>query len=146
MQRVGEHLLDRSALDDLTGVHDEDVFGDVPCAREVMRHIEERDLPLLLELQHQVQDPNADRDVEHARRLVGEHHLRLDGECARDRDTLALAARQLVRILRRHLPGRNEPDVAQELVNALRDLGRRHDPVDQERPREVVPDRLDRIE
>src|SRR5258708_806533 len=37
--------------------------------------------------------------VEVAGRLVGEHHTRLTDECARDRDTLLLAARELVRMV-----------------------------------------------
>src|SRR3954453_20303114 len=35
VQRVGEHLLDRPALDDLARVHHEHVVGDVARAREV---------------------------------------------------------------------------------------------------------------
>ena len=120
MQRVREHLLDGPLLDDLARVHDEDVVGDVARAREVVRDVEERDLMLLLQLRHQVQDPDPDRDVEHARRLVGEDDLRLDRERARDRDALALAARELVRILRRDLVGRDEPDALEQLVDALR--------------------------
>src|SRR5439155_24964672 len=63
MQWLGEHLLRRAALDDLPGVHDEDVVGEVAGAREVMRDVEERDVALLLQLQHQVEDPDANRDV-----------------------------------------------------------------------------------
>src|SRR5215467_8916431 len=44
MERVGEHLLDRAVLDDLPGVHDEDVVCEVARAREVVRDVEERDL------------------------------------------------------------------------------------------------------
>ena len=79
-------------------------------------------LALLLELQHQVQDPDPDRDVEHADRLVGEDDLRLDGERAGDRDALPLAARELVRVLGGDVLRRDEPDRAQQLVHALLDL------------------------
>ena len=74
VQRVEQHLLDRALLDDLAGVHDEDVVGDVARAREVVRDVEERDPALLLQPEHQVQDPDPDRDVEHRDRLVGEDH------------------------------------------------------------------------
>ena len=43
VQRIREHLRDRPLLDDLAGVHDEDVVGDVARARQVVRDIEERD-------------------------------------------------------------------------------------------------------
>ena len=64
---------------------------------------------LPLQLEDQVQDPEPDRDVEHRDRLVGEDHLRLDRERARDRDALALAAGELVRVLLRDVR-RHEPD------------------------------------
>ena len=146
MQRIGEHLLDRALLDDLPRVHHEDVVGDVARAREVVRDVEERDPPLLLQLQHQVQDPDPDRDVEHARRLVGEQHDRLDGERPRDRDALPLAARELVRVLRRDVLGRHEPDRAQQVVDALLELVALDDPVDLQRPLDVVADRLHRVQ
>ncbi len=92
MQRVGQNLLDRSALDDLPRVHDEDVVGDVARAREIVSDVEERDAAFLLQHQHQVEDPDSDRDIEHADRLVGEDDLRLDRERTCDRDALALPA------------------------------------------------------
>ena len=97
--RIGQHVLDRPLLDDLAGVHHEDVVREIARAREIVRDVEERDLPFRLQLQHQVQDPDANRDVEHARRLVGEEHDRLDRERACDRDALALTAGELVRVL-----------------------------------------------
>ncbi len=47
----------------------------------------------------QVEDADADRHVEHRDGLVGEQHLGVGGERPRDRDALALAARELVRVL-----------------------------------------------
>ena len=146
MQRIGEHLLDRAALDDLPGVHDEDVVRDVARAGEIVRDVQKREAVLFLQLQHEIQDPDADRDVEHARRLVGEDDLRLDGECARDRDALALTARELVRILVRYLLRRHETDGLEQLVHALVDLRRRDDVVDAQRPRDVVSHGLDRVQ
>ncbi len=146
MEGIGEHLLDRPAFDDLSCVHDEDVVRDVARAREVVRDVEERDAALLLEPDHQVQDPDPDRDIEHARRLVREHHRRFDGENARDRDALTLPAGKLVRVLRRHLLGRHEPDRAQQLLDALVDLAPRDDAVDAQRALEMVADRLDRVQ
>ena len=146
MERRREHVLDRPALDDLARVHDEDVVGDIARARKVVGHVEKRDPVLLLELRHQVQDPDADRDVEHADRLVREDDLRLDRERAGDRDPLPLAARELVRILGGDVLRRDEPDRAQQLVHPLLDLARRDDLVDPKRTLDVVAHRLDRIE
>src|SRR5439155_4370521 len=61
---------------------------------------------------------------------------------ARDRHALPLSARQFIRVLRGHVLRRHEPDGAEQLVHALFDLPRRDDPVDPERPLDVVPDRL----
>src|SRR5687768_5439778 len=146
MQRALEHRFRWPALDDLTRVHDEHLVGDVARAREVVRDVEEGELALLLQLQHQVQNPDPDRDVEHRGRLVGEDHARLDGQGAGDRDTLALAAGELVRVLGRDRPGGHEADALEQLVHTLLDAIARHDLVDPERPLDVVRDRLDRVQ
>src|SRR5579864_7415149 len=146
MQRLSEHLLDGAAFDDLARVHHEDVVRDVAGAGEIVRDVEERDVALLLELEHEIQDPDADRDVEHARRLVREHDLRLDSERPGDRDALALPARELVRILLRYLVRRHETDGRQQLVHALLDLRRREDAMDPQRPFDVVPHGLHRVQ
>ncbi len=146
MHRPLQHLVRRPVLDDLARVHDEHVVRDVARAREVVRHVEKRDVPVALQIEDQVEDPEPDRDVEHRRRLVGEDHLRLDRERARNGDALALAAGELVRVLLRDLLGRHEPDRVEQLVHAVEHVGLRHDPVDQQRPRDVVVDALGRIE
>ena len=128
------------------GVHHENVVGDVARTRKIVRDVEERDLPLLLELEHQVQDPDANRDVEHARRLVRQEHHRLDSQRSRDCDSLALSAGELVGVLVRHMRGRHETDGAQQLVHTVFDLVAIDDAVDSKRTLEVVPDRLHRIE
>ena len=122
VQRVLQHCFGRPLLDDLPGVHDEHLVGDVAGAREVVRDVEEREVAILLEREHQVQDPDPDRDVEHRGRLVGEDHARLDRERAGDRDALALSAGELVRVLARDVLRRHEPDRLQQLVHALADL------------------------
>src|SRR6185369_9037067 len=57
MEWLGKDLLHRPTLDDLTRVHHHDLVGDVAGARKIMGDVEERDLPLLLELDHEVEDP-----------------------------------------------------------------------------------------
>jgi len=46
----------------------------------------------LAKLGHQVEDPDADRDVEHRHRLVGDDQLRTQAERLREPDPLALPA------------------------------------------------------
>src|SRR5512132_258021 len=69
-----------------------------------------------------VDDLAPGRRVEIAGRLVGEDHVRLDGECAGDRDALLLAAGEL----RRQVIGAlRETDLGEERLRALAqpDLG-----------------------
>src|SRR5581483_7812510 len=146
MERLAEHRVDGPLLDDVAGVHHEQVVGDVARAGEVVRHVEEADAELRLQVRHQVEDPDADRHVEHRDRLVGDHHPRLDGERPRDRDALALAARDLVRVLRRDVLRRHEADRVEQLEHAPVDAAARDDAVDPQRPRDVVADRLDRVQ
>src|SRR5207237_7457393 len=67
------------------------VRGDVLLVR---RHYD--GLTLAVQLREHAHDFHAGRRIEVARGLVGERDAGLVDECARDRDTLALTARQLV--------------------------------------------------
>jgi hypothetical protein len=67
---------------------------------------------LALQIAHQVQDLRLHRDVERRGRLVADEELGLERERARDRDALALPARELVRIAR--AVGRREPDLVEQ--------------------------------
>jgi len=144
--RILQHRVRRALLDDAPLVHHEHLVGDVARARDVMGDVEEGDPGLALESQDQVEDADADRHVEHRDRLVAEDHAGLDGERPGDRDPLALSARELVGVLRSHLLGREQPDAPEQLVHALLDVPARADPVDQQRPRQVMVDPLDRVQ
>ena len=144
--RVEQHGVGRALLDDPAAVHHEHLVGDVARARDVVRDVEEGDSELPLELEDEIEDADADRHVEHRDRLVGQDHARLDGERPCDRDALALPARELVRVLLRDLVGRHETDAREQLAHPPVDGSARADAVDQQRPRDVVIDALDRIE
>ena len=62
-----------------------------------MRHEERRDADLELHAPDLIAQAAADLGVERGQRLVEQQDLGLDGESARQRDTLLLATRQLVR-------------------------------------------------
>ena len=111
-----------------------------------MRHVEQREPLLLLQVQHQVEDPDADRDVEHRRRLVGDEHRRLRRERARDRDALPLPTGQLVRVPGRVLFARHEADGFEQRVHAPVEAPAGRALVDLERPRDVMPHGLDRVQ
>ncbi len=85
-----------------------------------MGDVEDGELKALSELVDDVEDLEPDRDVEHRDRLVCEQHARPDRERARDRDALALAARELVWVPPEELLGGREVD----LLEQPRELGR----------------------
>ena len=88
----------RAELDELAEVHHADPVGQVLDDREVVGDHDRGRVVLDLETLHQVQDLRADRDVERADRLVGDDHLRLEHQRARQRDPLPLSAGELVRV------------------------------------------------
>ena len=78
-----------------------------------------------VQLASSADDPGARARVEVARRLVGEHDRRPPEQCPRDRDPLALAARQL----RRHVAEPvAEPDPVERRARPLPPLGGRRRP------------------
>ncbi len=88
---------------------------DVPHDAEIVRDEEIGEAQLRLQVGEEVEDLRLDRDVERRDRLVGDDELRREHERAGDRDALALAAGEHVRIatvvlgpqadLRHHRPG-----------------------------------------
>ena len=77
----------------------------------------------LLQFAHQVQHLRLHRDVERGRRFVAHQEARFGGQRPRDRNPLALSARELVRIL--HAVDRREPDLREEFPDTRDDLGAR---------------------
>jgi hypothetical protein len=82
-----------------------------------------------------------------SRSLVGDDHARVEGEGAGDRYALALPATEVVRIGVQEVRRRRQADLLQQLRGAL--LGRtpmRHELMLEERCREGLVDRADRVE
>ena len=96
--RIAEHGGCAAGLLDAAFLHHDEVVGDVLDDADVVRDEQIRDAELALQLEQQVQDLRLHRDVECRGRLIADDELGLDRERARDRDALALAARELVRI------------------------------------------------
>ena len=113
----------RGDLDDLAVVHDRDAVGDRHRLFLVVGDDQEGQAELLLQVGQLELGLLAQLLVERAERLVEEQHLRLLGERAGERDALALAAGQLMRLA---LGEGRELDQRQHLLDAAVDLGLRH--------------------
>ena len=82
----------------------------------------------------EVQHPGAHRDVEHRDRLVGDEQFGAEGHACRDRDSLALASGELVRVAVEEELRRAELDPGQGVVHAFAALRfRAAEPMDQQR-------------
>ena len=88
----------RPDLLDPPAVHHRDLVGDVLDDTDVVRDEQVRHTELALQLAQQVQDLRLHRHIECRGRLVADDQLRRYRQRARDRDALALAARELMRI------------------------------------------------
>src|SRR6516165_10034217 len=146
MRRALGQLLSRAPLDDLPGVHDQHLVGEVACGRDVVGDVEQGELEAAAQVVEQAQHLQPDRDVQHRHRLVGEQDARPGGQRPGERDALPLTTGQLVRELMQELLGRGEAhllqqggDLAGGLVSALA-LVQLH------RPFQVVPHGVHRVQ
>ena len=146
MRRLTHQLVAGRLLHHLAGVQDHRLIGDVAGAGEVVRDIEVGDGALLLQLLHQAENAHADGHIEHAHRLIGEQHLRINRQGARNGNALALPPRELVWVLVEIVCGRHEPDDAQQLTRPLITCAAVQPLVNGEGTCQVVADRFDRIE
>ena len=142
--RIRVDLLRRADLDELALVHHGDPVAHRADDGEVVRDEEVREAEVPLEVLEQVEDLRLDRDVERRDRLVADDQLRAQGERARDADSLALAARELVRIAVRE--ARVEADDVEQLADADAAVAARADPVHDQRLADDVSDRHPRVE
>ena len=89
-----------------------------------MRDHQDRE-PVLSQSVEDVEDAGPHRDVEHRDRLVGNEHVRLEGERRSDRDALALPAGELVREPLEIELRRRELHTRQRVAHTLHPLGLR---------------------
>ena len=94
-----EDLPHRAGLDDPAAVHHRDPIGDLGDHAEIVGDQDQAHAGLGLELLEQRQDLRLHGDVERGRRLVGDQDVGAQRERHRDHHALALAARELVRIV-----------------------------------------------
>src|SRR5215212_1780929 len=91
VQRLGEHRLCRSKLDDLAQIHDSDPVGERPGEGEVVGDEDKGHPDLVLEPDEELEDLAAHRGVEHGDGLVGDEHPGLERYRGRDDHPLALS-------------------------------------------------------
>src|SRR5882762_955895 len=105
MLRAGVDLVRAGDLDDLAVLHHHHLFGHVADHRQVVRDEQVAHCVFVLQILQEVQQLGLDRDVERRDRLVADQDLRTQGERAGDRDPLALAAGELVRVFGERVRG-----------------------------------------
>ena len=88
----------RSGLPDASLVEHDHPVRELQRLLLIVGHEHGGDVDLVVELAKPAPQLLADLGVERAERLVEQQDARLDGERARERDALALAARQLRRV------------------------------------------------
>ena len=98
VQRAREDALLAALLHGQAEVHHQHVVRDVPDDAEIVRNEEVREAEVALQVGKQVQHLRLDRDVERRDRLVGHDQRRIQHQRPRNRDALALAAGEHVRI------------------------------------------------
>ena len=100
MQRVAEQLARVRKLYNTSEIHDGDPVGQILHHRQVMgdENIGQSQLFLQFTLIEQLEYLRLNGYIQRGDRLVADDQLRIDGECSRDTDALALSARKLVGI------------------------------------------------
>jgi hypothetical protein len=124
MARRGEERVAVGHLHHLPEVHHGDAMADVAHDRQVVRHEQVREAELRLQVHQQVHHLRLHRDVERGDGLVADDQLGIQREGAGDAEALPLAARELVRVLRRRLGP--EADAREQPLHPLLALDARH--------------------
>ena len=96
--RVSEQFLSGSLLDDLTGVHDGDVVGNLCDKSQVVGHEDHCESQLLTQLVEQVDDLLLNGNVQCGGRFISNDELRVTSQCHSDQNALTLATGEFVRV------------------------------------------------
>ena len=105
--RMGQHLGGRALFDDAAVLHHSDIVADLRGDAQIVGDEQQRDAEPLLDLVEQFEHLRLHGDVERGDRLVRHQHVGIERQRAGDRDALALAAGELVRIARDRIGGRS---------------------------------------
>src|SRR5579875_660583 len=147
MLRLLNDRLTRPALDHLTRVHHQRLLSEVARTGDVVRDKEQGQTFLIFQAQHQVENVQADRHIEHRHRLVGQQHLRASRQGARDSHTLALPTTELMGILLNKLLGGTQADAIEQSQHLLRHLSvSMRMTVNAQRTAELITDIMHRVQ
>ncbi len=113
-----EHALDLALLDDLPALHDADPVRDLADDAEIVGYEQHRHTEPLLRVPQQFQDLRLHGNVERRGRFIGDQEVRLVSERHGDHHTLALPARELVRIAAKPAFWIGDADLAQQFEHA----------------------------
>ena len=97
VERIGQHRLRGTELDDATQVHHRDAIRHRPREPQVVGHDDDADAVLFAQLQQELEDLPADGRIEVRHGLVRHDQPGLQREGTGDDHALALTARELVR-------------------------------------------------
>ena len=119
MPRAVEDVLSRALLNNPARVHHRRSLADVRERREVVRDEDQREAELSLQALEELQDLRLHHDVERRGGLVGDQDLGIAGERKRDEHTLALATRELVRVVGGAATGQADDRRLQEIPGTV---------------------------
>ncbi len=146
MLRPLEDVERRSLLHGLAVLHHHDRIGEVGDHAHVVRDEDDRGVESRAQAAQQLEDLGLHRHVERRRRLIGDEEHRVARDRLRDHGALALATRQLVRVLVERGLRVGHLDLLEKLDRALLRSLRRHVVVRAQRLDDLEPDRVDRVE
>ena len=137
--RRGVQRIARCDFDEHAEIHHRHPIADMPHHRQVVRHEQARHRQPRLQLDQQIKDLGAHRNIQRGHWLVAHQQRRPQRERAGNHNALALAAAELVRVARRVL--RPQPDLLQQRCDAvLRSARPRGDAAHQQRLADRVAD------
>src|SRR2546427_4287724 len=119
MLGVVEELAHRPLLDDLAGVHHRDPVAHLRDDTQVVRHEDQGNARLPLDVLEEIEVLRLDRDVEVRGRLVGDDEPRPAGQRDHPDDALAHAAAHLVWVIAHPPLGRRNSNRLQEAPHSL---------------------------
>src|SRR4051794_27542517 len=141
-----EHVLNRTALDDLAVLHHADVVRKSAHDPKIMGDEQHRHAEARLQVLQEFQDLRLHGDVECGGRLVGDQEVRLVRERHRDHHALTLSAGELVRIARQPPFGIRDAAQAEQLDNALARGRAGYAAVQKENFADLLLDSVERVE
>lgn len=99
MTGVSKQRRGRIVLLHLAVLHHIDIVGELPDNRQIMGDEDHRHAKPLLQIANEIENLCLHGHVERRGRLISNQHVRVVGESHGNHDTLALPARELMRIL-----------------------------------------------